>query len=475
MTVRVRFAPSPTGYLHIGGARTALYSYLYAKSNKGVCILRIEDTDVNRSKTEYEDAIIDDLNWLGIKFDEYPGSGDYGPYRQSERLDIYKKFAYQLVEDGYAYPCFLSQEELDKLSEKAKNEKKAPHAYHNKYRKFDKDKAKKKIQEGHPYSIRFKNPQKTYSFYDLVRGEVRYGPDMVGDFVIIRSNNMPVYNFCCVIDDYLMKISHVIRAEEHLNNTLRQLMIYEALSAKTPNFAHCSLLVGEDNKKLSKRHEGIITSIYACRKNNYLPQALSNYLCLLGWSHPEEKDIFDINDSLEFSLDRLTKAPALYDMKKLNYYNNQYLNSLEPDILLAHAKFSLKKESMFFKQNQRWQKDFLNLFIKKVDLITELEKFIDEIFNTKTCSSSEYKEIISWSSTSIIRNYICKEIKNRKDNLSVDDFNSWISYLKTKENIKGKQLFKGIRAVLTLNSEGADLKALIPLTPIEVLKNRLSI
>ena len=320
MSVRVRFAPSPTGYLHIGGARTAMYSYLYAKAMGGKFILRVEDTDLSRSKREYEDSQVDDLSWLGIEFDESPNKpGSFGPYRQSERFDTYKKYATELVEKGMAYPCFLTSEELEELTKKAEGEKIAPHAYHGKYRDLDPVEAKKRIDTGQEYIIRFKNPGKPWSFKDIVRGEVNFPHDMVGDFVILRSTGLPVYNFCCVIDDHLMEISHVIRAEEHLNNTVRQLMIYDAIGAKIPEFAHVSLLVGEDRQKLSKRHGA--TSVSQYRDQNYLPEALMNYLCLLGWSHPEEKDIFNINElGTIFDLKRFSKSPALYDIKKIKFF-----------------------------------------------------------------------------------------------------------------------------------------------------------
>jgi glutamyl-tRNA synthetase len=231
MSVRVRFAPSPTGYLHIGGARTALYCYLFAKAHQGTFVLRVEDTDLERSKREYEDSQVGDLKWLGLTFDEGPHvGGSFGPYRQSERLDIYKKYANELIENNHAFPCFCSQEELERKKDAIKGE--APH-YDGTCKRLSKEEVSKRINQGLEYSIRFSVPDRSYSFKDHVRGLVGWPKDMVGDFVILRSNGMPTYNFCCVIDDYLMKISHVIRAEEHLNNTLRQLMIYDLKGRST--------------------------------------------------------------------------------------------------------------------------------------------------------------------------------------------------------------------------------------------------
>src|SRR5665647_3338381 len=246
MTVRVRFAPSPTGYLHIGGARTALYNYLFAKANGGKYILRIEDTDLERSKAEFEQLQIADLEWLGIIHDEGPDKPNpkYGPYRQSERLDIYMKYALEMIANGKAYYDFCTEIEIEAMKEKAAAEGHDPQ-YEGKWKDpaFDKE-AHAIVAAGEKAAIRFRAPKKVYSFKDGVKGDVSFPENMVGDFVIMRSSGLPVYNYCCVVDDMLMDISHVIRAEEHLNNTVRQLMIYEALNAKPPIFAHVSLIIG---------------------------------------------------------------------------------------------------------------------------------------------------------------------------------------------------------------------------------------
>jgi glutamyl-tRNA synthetase len=290
MTVRVRFAPSPTGYLHIGGARTAMYNYLFAKAMGGKYILRIEDTDLERSKREFEDSQIGDLKWLGLVHDEGPDvGGEYGPYRQSERGHIYASWAQKLIDTEHAYYCFCSEEELTAKKELANLEKRAPH-YDGKCRNLSLDEATSRLAAGEEAVIRFKAPRKAYVFNDHVRGRVVFPEGMVGDFVVMRANGVPVYNYAVVVDDASMKISHVIRAEEHLPNTLRQLMLYEAFNETPPEFAHVSLLIGEDRQKLSKRHGA--TSVNMYKDMNYLPDALLNYLLLLGWSHPEDKDVF---------------------------------------------------------------------------------------------------------------------------------------------------------------------------------------
>lgn len=477
MSVRVRFAPSPTGYLHIGGARTALYSYLYAKACGGEFILRIEDTDLERSRREFEISQINDLKWLGITYHEGPDiGGPHGPYRQSERMDIYKKIAWQLIDQGDAYPCFLTSAELDELTAKAESEKKSPHAYHGKYRDLKIADAKKRIDEGVEHSIRFKNPQKAYSFKDLVRGEVQFQEDMVGDFVILRSNGLPVYNFCCVVDDHLMKITHVIRAEEHLNNTVRQLMIYEALKATVPQFAHVSLLVGEDRQKLSKRHGA--TSVSQYREENYLPSAVVNYLLLLGWSHPEEKDIFNIDElGATFDLSRFSKSPALYDVKKMNYFNEQHLRQLNPAELIQHCEPIIGSDQRFSSQPLEWKEKFVELFKEKIQLSSEMKAKLEEVFTSEVAQDEpELKEALAWETTPQIHQYLTNELMAFSDdkNIAVEQLDQWMNHLKTELKIKGKPLFMGVRAVLTGVTHGPDLKVLISLMPVNVVKERMA-
>lgn len=477
MTVRVRFAPSPTGYLHIGGARTALYSYLFAKANGGKYILRVEDTDLERSKKEFEEAQISDLKWLGIEHDEGPDKpGDFGPYRQSERMQIYKDIAWDFVERGLAYPCFLTMEELEELTEKANAEKKAPHSYHGKYRDFDKAEAKKKIDNGEEFVIRFKNPGKKWSFTDIVRGEVTFPEDMVGDFVILRANGMPVYNFCCVIDDHKMKMTHVFRADEHLNNTCRQLMIYDALGVSgddLPKFGHVSLLVGEDRQKLSKRHGA--TSVTQYKDEGYLPEALANYLCLLGWSHPEETDIFDVNELGEqFNYDRFSKSPAMYDLLKLKYFNEQWLRKLsDAEIADGFSRF-IDSDHPYQSQTSEWKETFSSLMKEKVQLYSDINEFLPIFFDASADEDEQYKEAISWETTPLIKNYLKEEIeKVEGEFVSVDLVGEWMNYLKKELKIKGKPLFMGTRVCLTGRAHGPDLKTVVSLTPISIIKERL--
>ncbi|MFN8370460.1 MAG: glutamate--tRNA ligase [Bacteriovoracaceae bacterium] len=341
MSVRVRFAPSPTGYLHIGGARTALYNYLFAKATGGTFVLRIEDTDEERSKREYEELQIDDLKWLGLDYDEGPGKeGDCGPYRQSERKLIYQKKAAELVEKKLAFHCFCTEEELEAKKAVAMAANLDP-KYDGTCRHLSSEEIAAKKAKGLTSAIRFKAYEKSYTLHDHVRGDVVFPEGMVGDFIILRSDGGAVYNFCCVVDDTMMRITHVIRGEDHLSNTLRQLMIYEAFGAKLPEFAHVSLLVGADRQKLSKRHGA--TSLHFYREASYLPSAICNYLCLLGWSHPTEKDIFTLDEiGTLFDIKRFSKSPAVFDVTKFEFINGQHLRALPIDELGNRIKDSIQ-------------------------------------------------------------------------------------------------------------------------------------
>jgi len=476
MSVRVRFAPSPTGFLHIGGARTALYCHLLAKASGGKYILRIEDTDEERSKKEYEDAMIEDLKWLGLSHDEGPDiGGPLTPYRQSERLETYKKFTQELVDRDLAFYDFCSEEELTAMHE-SHIENGTP-AYTGKWRESENfDEAKKRVAAGENVPVRFKvDPTKAYSINDGVRGKVDFPANMVGDFVIMRSNGIPTYNFSNVIDDHLHQINHVLRAEEHLNNTVRQLMIYEALSFEVPKFSHLSIMIGSDRQKLSKRHGA--TSVKLYKDMGYLPEALNNYLCLLGWSHPEEKSIFTKEDLYSiFDDTRFNKSPAMYDIEKLNWTNSQHLRELSVDELLAHAKSNLKEDGIFNSQDSEWQKSCLSLLVEKIQVIKEIDELLEHYFNnTEIQSDDDSKEILSWETTPQIAKYLQEQIQaHSEETISGDQFNEWMDYCKKELKIKGKPLFMGFRFCLTGQNHGPDLKQLIPLLPKKSLLERVS-
>ena len=474
MTVRTRFAPGPTGHLHIGGARTALYNYLYAKQNRGEFILRIEDTDKERCKREFEKSQIDDLKWLGIDYDEGPDKGD-GLFRQSERLPIYQKFAQKLVEQNLAYYAFDSEEELQIMKEGAMREKRPPH-YHGPYKNMSYEEAMNILASGKKGVIRFRAPQKNYTFQDKVRGRVVFKEGMVGDFIIMRSNGMPIYNFCCMIDDWQMGITHVLRAEEHLPNTLRQLMLYQAFQATPPQFAHLSLLVGEDRQKLSKRHGA--TSITSYRKQSYLPETLINYLSLLGHSHPDGKDFFDMEELIRvFSLERLSKSPALFDPKKCKFFNGHYLRKIPLSLLIKKADEIIPKDNEYHRQDIKWKESFLNLFKQHIELLPEITKHLQKVFGLPKSDSADFKHYSSLETTIAIRQYLHKQLQSLQEKkitfIDKSIFDEWFSHCKRELKIKGRPLFMAMRVSLTGQAKGPELKDLIPLTPIKTLYTRL--
>ena len=332
--IRVRFAPSPTGALHIGGARTALFNWLYARSQGGKFILRIEDTDRQRSTTEANKAIFQGLKWLGLDWDEGPNvGGDYGPYYQTERLEIHQKHIEQLVKEGKAYYCFCTPEELAKKREESAKRKEAPR-YDNKCRELSEAEVKKNIESGKPKVVRFRLPSTGDTIVrDLIRGDVTFKNEVLDDFVIQKSDGFPTYNFACVVDDHLMEISHVIRGDDHLSNTPRQILLYLALGWKPPKFAHIPMILGKDKARLSKRHGA--TSVITYSDMGYLPEAVLNYIAKLGWGHGDQ-EIFSREELIKlFRLKGVNKSSGIFDTDKLNWLNGKYIRQILPERLFT--------------------------------------------------------------------------------------------------------------------------------------------
>ena len=328
--VRVRFAPSPTGKLHVGGARTAIYNWAFARANNGVFILRIDDTDPTRSTEENTQIILRAMRWLGLDWDEGPEvGGDFGPYKQTERLDLYRQAAQKLWDEGRAYPCFCTPEQLAADKKAAQDRKDPFQGYQRRCRDIDPDEAKRRIEAGEPYVLRIKVPldRGDVVVHDAVHGDVTFNARELDDFVIFRSDGTPTYNFATVVDDAMMGITHVIRGDDHLSNTPRQVMVYEALGAPVPTFAHISMILGADGKKLSKRHGA--TNVEEYRDAGYLSDAFVNYLALLGWSLDGDTTIVprDVLAS-QFSLDHVSKNPATFDPKKLDWIQAEYIRSM---------------------------------------------------------------------------------------------------------------------------------------------------
>lgn len=331
--LKVRFAPSPTGPFHIGGARSALFNWLVARHADGTFLVRIEDTDLKRSTKESEENIKDSLKWLGMNWDEgIDVGGPHGPYRQTERLDLYKKEVQRLLDEGKAYYCYCSAEELE-VSRKAQLDAGKTPIYDEHCRHLTEEEKARYEAEGRKPVVRLKvRKDGVFAFDDMVRGHVEFQAAGVGDFIIMKSDGIPVYNFAVVIDDAFMEVTHVIRAEEHLSNTPRQLAIYEALGYKPPKFGHISLILGEDHKKMSKRHGA--TSVTEYRNMGYLPEAVVNYLALLGWTPKGEQEIFTEEELIkQFSMKRVSSNDAVFDINKLNWINFQYMKKLDADQL----------------------------------------------------------------------------------------------------------------------------------------------
>ena len=314
--VRTRFAPSPTGFFHIGSARTALFNYLFAKKNQGNFILRIEDTDAERSDPKFEEDIIENLKWLGIDWDE-------GPYRQSERRNIYAKYLEKLLNEGKAYYCFCSEEELEAKRQEQMSRGLSP-CYNGKCSKLSSEEIKKKLVEGQPSIIRFKIPVKKVSFNDMIRGKVEFDANLIGDMSIAKDLASPLYNFAVVVDDFEMKISHVIRGEDLLPNTPKQILLQEALGFPQPEYGHLPLILGSDKSKMSKRHGAVSMGEY--KKEGYLSETIINFLAFLGWNPGTEREIFSIASLIkEFSIEKVQKGGAVFNIKRLDFLNGFYI------------------------------------------------------------------------------------------------------------------------------------------------------
>jgi len=379
--VRVRFAPSPTGYLHVGGARTALFNYLFARHNDGRFILRIEDTDKERSDIELVRAILDDMSWLGLTYDEGPVvGGDYGPYFQSERKEIYKKHIEILREEGRLYPCFCSPEELEERRTIAQKERRA-YRYERTCLNLTKDEIEKRISNGMPYALRLLTPDDGETeFDDLIRGHVSFKNVEIDDLIVARCDGSPTYNFCVVIDDHLMEITHIIRGEDHISNTPKQILLYKAFGWETPVFAHVPLIHGQDRKRLSKRHGAVSVSAY--KDDGILPEAMFNFLALLGWSSGDEKEIMSEDEIIKrFTIEDVSKSPAIFDTEKLLWMNGHYIRNIDEGRFISLANEELTRAGVDL---DYWRKREGDDWVRCVILIEreKMKKMTDIVYLT---------------------------------------------------------------------------------------------
>jgi len=475
--VRTRFAPSPTGHLHIGGARTALFNYLFAKRYGGKFILRIEDTDLERSSIESEKVIIESLRWLGIEWDEgVEVGGPYGPYRSTERVDIYKKYVDVLFEKGYAYYCYCTEEELEAQRQELLSKGQMPR-YLGKCRNLTEDQKRRFEQEGRKPTVRFKVPEGVkIVVHDLVRGDVEFLSDDIGDFVIVKSDGIPTYNFAVVIDDHLMKISHVIRGEEHLSNTPRQILIYNALGFELPQFAHVSLILGKDRTKMSKRHGSTWVEQY--RDQGYLKEGLINFLALLGWSPPEDREIFDMEYLIEnFSLERVSKNPAIFDIDKLNYINSQHikLKSLDELTQMCIPYFV---EAGYIKEDEakskfEWLKKIVKSVYEGLDYLSQIKDRVDIFFNNEVkIEEDEAKEVLKWDHVKDLINVFENKIRQMNE-LTPEAIKLLFKEIQKETGYKGKNLFMPIRVALTGKTHGPELVEIIEIVGKENILKRL--
>ncbi|MEC5269227.1 glutamate--tRNA ligase [Heyndrickxia coagulans] len=477
--IRVRYAPSPTGFLHIGNARTALFNYLFARSKGGKFIIRIEDTDQKRNVEGGVESQLKYLKWLGIDWDEsIDVGGEYGPYRQSERLDIYKKYYEELLDRGLAYKCYCTEEELEAEREAQLARGEMPR-YSGKCRHLTEEDRKRLEAEGRKPSLRFHVPEgKVYTFNDIVKGEVSFESDGIGDFVIVKKDGMPTYNFAVAIDDHLMKISHVLRGDDHISNTPKQLMIYEAFGFEPPVFGHMTLIVNEHRKKLSKRDGSIIQFIEQYAELGYLPEALFNFIAMLGWSPKGEEEIFSREEFIQiFDPERLSKSPALFDRQKLAWMNNQYMKKLDLDkvveLALPHlVKAGLVPENRTPEEDQ-WVRKLISLYQEQMSYGAEIVELSKPLFFTDEITyDDEAKAILSEEHVPEVLRAFLEEL-DRIEPFEAGEIKKGIKAVQKATGQKGKKLFMPIRVAVSGQTHGPELQSLIELLGREKVKKRL--
>ncbi len=455
--VRVRFAPSPTGWLHVGGARTALFNWLFARQHGGAFVLRIEDTDVQRSSAESETGVLDDLRWLGLAWDEGPDvGGPHGPYRQSERLDRYRAAADRLLAAGLAYRCYCTDAELEQRRAAALAAGRTPH-YDGTCRRLTPEERAAREREGRASSVRFAVEPRDWVLHDLVRGEVRFPAGMVGDFVLLRSNGLPTYNFAVVVDDAAMRMTHVIRAEEHLANTPRQLMLYAALGENPPAFAHVPLILNRDRSKMSKRDGEAAVAVGDWRRAGYVPEALVNYLALLGFHTGDDRELMTRGELLEaFSLERVGKSGSVFDPDKLRWVNAHYLHHADGATLLAWAREYLLPAAAALPREKlvRLLEGVRGNLTTLADVTTEIAPFIGNVhygadiarlFDARAvqiarASANGLEELADWTG---------------------DGVKSLIQSVGKQQGVRGRELYQPLRAALTGRTHGPELPVII--------------
>lgn len=463
--VRVRFAPSPTGPFHIGGARSALFNWLIARQTGGKLILRIEDTDLERSSKESEENIKDALRWLGLTWDEgIDAGGDYGPYRQTERLDIYRQYTVKLLADGKAYHCYCSEEELEAQRQMLMEKGEMPR-YLGKCQNLSAADKETLCAQGRKPVVRFRVPEgESIILQDLVRGQVIFESDGIGDFVIVKSDGVPVYNYAVVIDDATMHISHVVRGEEHLSNTPRQLLLYKALGFTPPQFAHISLILGKDRTKMSKRHGA--TAVEQYKNKGYLPAGLINFLSLLGWSPAGEQEFFTLDELVqEFTLERVAKNPAVFDIDKLNWLNGHYMKQLPDSALMELAVPHLIQTGYITEQEieekRSWLEQVAGALREYINYAAEITEHADVFFNDAPALENEdVRETLRAQEIPLVLNTFREKI-GAAAALDVPTAQAILKGITKELKLGGKKVYMPIRIALTGKAHGPELDSLI--------------
>ena len=469
-SVRVRFAPSPTGLLHIGNARTALFNYLFAKRHSGTFILRIEDTDVERSTDASTDQIIEDLRWLGIDWDEGPDqSGPYGPYRQSERLSLYRDYANQLLREGKVYKCFCSPERLEALRKEQISKGKMPR-YDGRCHRLSNEEIADMESAGDFPVLRFHVVGGPIIFEDVIHGRMSFDPNGIGDFIIVRSDGMAAYNFACVIDDHFMHVSHVIRGDDHLSNTPRQMLIDKALDWKPPSFAHHPLILGPDRSPLSKRHGATAVSQY--REEGFLPEALLNYLVLLGWTPPSGEEVLPLEKIVEeFSLHAISSNAPVHSRKKLEWLNSVYIRNRDEGELFKLLLPYLEKATV-----AQTDRDYLIQIVRilrgNLVVLSQALEYLGIFFDSKFSFDDGAKTILS----DPLHREILQAVLNFLEafpEIASEAWPSLLTQLEEKTGGKKKDLYSSLRAAITGKTKGPELAQTLPLLGRERIIRRL--
>jgi nondiscriminating glutamyl-tRNA synthetase len=470
--IRTRFAPSPTGHLHIGNARTALLNWIVARHAGGHFILRIEDTDQERSTPASERSILDDLNWLGLNPDEGPDSGgQQGPYRQSERKAIYIEHLDSLTVNGQAYPCYCTAQELE--ARRKEQLKRGEAARYNGHCRNLSDSDRKKYEEsGRKPAFRFKTDADSVCFEDRVRGTVKTPGDQLGDFIIARADLTPMYNFACVIDDHLMQISHVIRGDDHVSNTPRQILLYEALGWKPPQFAHIPMILGPDRQRLSKRHGA--TSVDQCREQGYLADALVNFLSLLSWSSESGDEILDRQRLIsEFSFERLSRAAAIFDTEKLNWMNGVYIREKTPPETLVQMVRPFFEKSGFPTEDENKLAAIVRVLQKKIEKLAEIPLqarfFFEESVSPENAEAAGVLK--NPESQRVFKTFLSET--SALTQVNSDIFNRVMKTVQMQSAIKGRALWMPVRVALTGQLHGPDLGAVAEILGLEKCRSRI--